>query len=371
MRSIRGTDLRGSRRRRTGMRKLAFLLAAPLLFLLPGAARGAACSPLDCAPSQFTLDHGTLLAFRAQANKPVTVVDLRTGEKRWTLPAGLVAGDLLVHQSSRTLTWYDTSTGQQLGTAGLPDVEYSLGGLSQDGTRAIATRWVHGNTSIAVVSRTSRKVVTVPGVRWQIDALSGNNLFLIHSFQQGGYEIRLLHLGSGRLERKPLKDPHESGRIWGVPFSRLASDDGTYLFTLYIGSNGASMIHELNVRTATARCIDLPGTGDYGSAATWTMQQSRDGRTLWAVNPGYGRVVAIDVLSRKVTTAFRIDLASWNNGTTPASALSPDGTQFALADGETVALLDLSAKKIVQRDPAKKVIALGYAPDGSSLWHFV
>jgi hypothetical protein len=128
------------------------------------------------------------------------------------------------------------------------------------------------------------------------------------------------------------------------------------------------MVHELNLRTATARCIDLPGTGDYGAAATWTMQGSPDGRTLWMVSPGYGRVVGIGVLSRKVTTAFRIDLAYWNNGTTPASALSPDGTQFALADGETVALLDLASKKIVQRDPAKKVIALGYAPDGSNLW---
>jgi hypothetical protein len=352
------------------MKKLALALAAAAL-LLPGAARSAACSPLDCAPSQFTLVHGTLLGFRSQANKPVTVVDLKTGEKRWTLPAGVVGGHFLVHQSGRSLAWYDANTGRAAGTALLPDVEYSLGGVSQDGTRAVATRWFHGNTRIAIVSRTSRKVLTVPGVRWAFDALYGNNVFLIHDFLIGGYEIRLLHAGSGRLERRPLKDPHESGRIWGSPFSRLASNDGTYLFTLYIGSNGGAMVHELNLKTATARCIELPGTGDYGSAATWTMQASPDGGTLWMANPGYGRVVGIDVASRTLTTAFRIDLAYWNNGTTPASALSPDGEQFALADGETVALLDLSSKKIVQRDPAKKVIALGYAPDGSNLWHFV
>ena len=40
------------------MKRLLLLLAAAVL-LLPGAARPAACSPLDCAPSQFVLAHGT------------------------------------------------------------------------------------------------------------------------------------------------------------------------------------------------------------------------------------------------------------------------------------------------------------------------
>jgi hypothetical protein len=352
------------------MKKLALALAAAAL-LLPGAARSAACSPLNCAPSQFTLAHGTLLGFRAEANKPVTVVDLNSGERKWVLPDGLVGANLLVHAAGRTLVWYDATTGARVGTAAMPDVEYSLAGVSQNGTRAVALRFAHGNTKIAVVSHTSTTTLTVPGVQWQVDALRGDNLFLIHYLKTGGYQVRLAHVGRGTLESKPLKDPHESGTIWGQPFSRLSSDDGTFLFTLYVGSNGGAMVHELNLKTASARCIDLPGTGDYASAATWTMQVSPDGKTLWMVSPGYGRVVAIDVASRKVRTSFRIQLVNWNNGTTPASTLSPDGTKIALADGETVALLDLTAKKIVQRDPAKKVIALGYAPDGSNLWHFV
>lgn len=349
---------------------LAFAVVAATL-LLPGAARGAACSPLDCAPSQFTFGHGTLLGFRSQLNKPVTIVDLASGQKRWVLPAGLVGGHLLVHAGERMLTWYDATTGAQIGSAAMPDVEYSLAGVSQDGMRAVALRVAHGNTKVAIVSRTSTRTLTVPGTSWQVDALRSDNLFLIQYLQAGGYRIRLVHVGNGKLEAKPLKDPHESGTIWGSPFSRLSSADGGYVFTLYIGGNGAAMVHELNLKAATARCIDLPGTGNYESAATWTMQLSRDGRTLWMVSPGYGRVVGIDVASRKVTTAFRIDLAYWNNGGPPASALSPDGTQLAIADGETVVLLDLAAKKVVRRDPAKKVVALGYAPDGSRLWHFV
>ncbi len=45
------------------MKYLLPVLAVAAL-VLPGAARTAACSPLDCAPSQFLLGHGTMLAVR-------------------------------------------------------------------------------------------------------------------------------------------------------------------------------------------------------------------------------------------------------------------------------------------------------------------
>ena len=37
------------------------------------------------------------------------------------------------------------------------------------------------------------------------------------------------------------------------------------LFTLYVSGNGAAMVHELNLAKPQARCIDLPGTGDFGA----------------------------------------------------------------------------------------------------------
>jgi len=81
-------------------------------------------------------------------------------------------------------------------------------------------------------------------------------------------------------------------------------NSGRFLFTLYIGQNGGAMIHALDLKTAKARCIDLPGTGDYGAATSWTLQLSKDQRTLWGISPGYGRAVAIDVAQRAVTSAF-------------------------------------------------------------------
>ena len=48
------------------MKRLALVLAA-VAVVLPSAARAAACSPLNCAASQFSLAGGTLLGFRTAA----------------------------------------------------------------------------------------------------------------------------------------------------------------------------------------------------------------------------------------------------------------------------------------------------------------
>jgi hypothetical protein len=347
------------------MKRLAIVLAAAAV-VLPSAARAAACSPLTCAASQFSLSDGSLLGFRARADAPVTVVDLQTGKEKWSLPSGIIAGNLLVHQDGLRLVWYDASRGTtQLDSAAI--AAGSLEGVSQNGTRAVVKQLSPGGTTFTILSpgRQSRAIV-VPGRLWDFDALRGDNLFLIRYLKGGGYQVRLAHVGSRKLEAAPLKDPHESGIIWGSPYSRLPSVDGRYLFTLYIGQNGGAMIHALDLKTAKARCVDLPGTGNYGAATSWTMQLSNNARTLWAVSPGYGRAVSIDIGRRKVSSAFKLELPGWNVGLGTASALSPDGAQIALADQRTVAVLDLTTRKVMRREPGQ-AIALGYAPDGR-LW---
>ncbi len=346
------------------MKRLLLVLVAAAA-LLPGAASGAACSPLNCGASQFLLAGGSLLGYRTAVAKPVTVVDLQTGEATHVLPAGLVAADRLVHQAARTLVWFDAATGARLHSVSL-ERQARLVGVSQDGSRAVVSRLVPAGTEITVVSPRGRRTLRLAGKQWQFDALRGDNMFLIKLVRGGGYQVRLLHVASGRLASKPLKDPHESGTIWGSPYSRLSSADGRFVFTLYLGPNGGAMIHELDLQTATARCIDLPGTGDYGSATSWSLTLAKGGTRLWAISPGYGRAVAIDVRTRMVTAAFRIDLPYWNLAGGTSAALSPDGTRVALADGETVAVLDLGSRKIVQRDRVH-ALALAYAPDGR-LW---
>jgi hypothetical protein len=349
------------------MKRLAIVLAA-VAVVLPSTVHAAACSPLNCAASQFSLAGGSMLGFRTAVDRPVTVVDLQTGKAKWVLPAGMVGDNLLVAtgQDGLSLVWYDASTGTKLGSVKLAHGG-SLEGVSQNGTRAVVKHLTPGGTTFTIVSQSEQRDVAVPGGQWSFDALRGDNLFLIKYLKAGGYQVRLAHVGSRRLEAAPLKDPHESGTIWGSPFSRLSSADGRYLFTLYIGSNGGAMVHELDLKTAKARCIDLPGTGDYGSASSWALVLSKDEHTLWAVSPGYGRVVAIDVATRKATDTFRIQLPSWNLGNGTSAALSPDGRRIAIGDGETVAVVGLTERMITQRDPAH-ALALGYSPDGAMLW---
>ena len=349
------------------MTRLALALIAAAL-LLPGAAAGAACSPLNCAPSQFSLANSQLLGFRTAATAPVTIVDLATGKTRAALPSGVVGGTLLVHQEGTTLTWYDASSGETAGSVELPSVA-RLVGVSQDGRTAVALRLSEdASTTFYLASSAGVREMRVDGRQWDFDALRGDNLFLIKYLGAGGYQVRLLHVASGTLEAKPLKDPHESGTIWGQPYSRLASTDGRYLFTLYIGSNGGSMVHALDLATAKARCIDLPGTGDYLASTAWGLALGRNGQTLWAANPSHGRVVGIDVRTRKVTRAFRINVGYWARGNGTRAALSPDGTRIALADGENVAVVGLRVGKVVTRK-AKAAAALGYSPAGR-LWTF-
>src|SRR5919198_2920920 len=347
------------------MKRLALVLAAATL-LLPSAASAAACSPLNCAPSQFSLAGGSLIGYRTQAEAPVTIADLATGETRWTLPWGFTGGNLLVHQNAYVLNWWDATKGTKVARATLAQGGV-LVGVSQNGSRAVVRRKNVGTEFRIVSPGSPERVVRVGKGNWDFDALFGDNLFLI-KYLRGGYQVRFAHVGSGKLEPNPLKDPHESGTIWGQPYERLASSDGRYLFTLYIGQNGGSMVHELDLKTATARCIDLPGTGNYGAATSWAMLLSKDERTLWTLGPGYGRAIGIDVASRQVLSAFPITLANWNLGFGTRAALAPDGAHVALADGKTVAVVGLAEQKVLERNPGKAT-AVGYSPDGK-LWTF-
>jgi hypothetical protein len=348
------------------MRRVAVLLALAAL-VLPGASRAVGCSPLTCAPSQFLLAHGTLLATRGAADRPLRVLDLRTGATRRRLPAGIVAGGTLVTQHGSRLTWLSLASGRTLRAAFVRRPGFRLAGASQDGRRAVLMHYARKKTTIAVVGAARLQVASLHGLDWSFDALAGANLYLLRQEEDsGGYQVRRYDLAGGRLDPHPLKDPHESATIWGIAFARTASADGRYVFTLYLGSNGAAMVHELDTREATARCIDLPGTGDFGAAMTYGLVASHDGTTLWAVSPGYGRVVAIDVGTHRVRRAFSFLPGTWTQNAGIAT-LARDGTRIAISDAQHVWLVDL-ARGTVTREHAHVALALAFSPDSRRLW---
>jgi WD40 repeat protein len=352
------------------MKRLALISFLVLAAALPGAAPGAGCSPLDCAASGVSVGNGYLAARPGGAHGVAQIVDLRTGEVKWRLPQGMLNGRTLVEQpESQKLVWHDAITGKETGTATIKSAgPFSLVGLSQDGRRSVLVNVSKQESTFAVVSESGEETLTLPGKQWGFDALSGNKLYLL-KYLNSGYEIRLYDLASNQLADKPLKDPKASSTIWGLAWERVASPDGRYLFTLYVGGNGGAMVHQLDLKTSAARCIDLPGTGDFNSTTTWAMELSPNGKTLWAVNPGYGRVVGIDVAKRNVRVAFRFNKTPvYDNGPVSSiSAISPDGSRIALGVAGKLFYVSMAKREVVKGVP-RRAVALGYAPDGTTLW---
>lgn len=354
------------------MKRLALIGFLFLAAALPGAAPGAGCSPLDCAASGVPVGNGYLAARPGGAHGVAQIVDLRTGEVKWRLPQGMLNGRTLVEQSQtdpEQLVWHDAITGKETGSATIQAAgPFSLVGVSQEGNRAVLVNVSKQESTFAVVSQTGEQTFTLPTKNWGFDALSGNKLYLL-KYLNDGYEIRLYDLATGQLAAKPLKDPKASSTIWGLAWERVASPDGRYLFTLYVGGNGGAMVHQLDLKTSAARCIDLPGTGDFNATVTWAMELAPSGKTLWAVNPAYGRVVGIDVGTRKVRTAFRFKKTSlYDNGPTASvSAISPDGSRIAVGTAGKIFYVSMAHKVVVNGVP-HAAVALGYAPDGTTLW---
>jgi hypothetical protein len=217
-------------------------------------------------------------------------------------------------------------------------------------------------------------LLSFPSIRWQFDALRGDNLFLIRNLKTGGYQIRLAHVGSGGLEARlqsaamRIRGPLNAEALAQSHRDIVRRHETLRTTFAMTGGKPVQIVSALDLQSAGA-LHRPPGTGDFLSAASWALTTSADGRTLWAVSPGYGRVVAIDVASREVTTAFGIDRTGWRLGNGVSAVLSPDGTRLALADRASIAVVDVTAHRIVKRD-FLRALALGYSPDGSRLWNW-
>jgi hypothetical protein len=243
---------------------------------------------------------------------------------------------------------------------------FALVGVSQDGSRAVLSRTQRRSTTFVILSHGGERRVVLGTQRgWQFDALSGTKLYLLQG-QRNGYTVRLYDLATNRLAAQPLKDAKESALISGVPWVRQSSADGRYLFTVYIAGSGAAMVHELDVRAGTARCIDLPGDGNFASAASYALVSDPDRRTLWAVSPGYGKVVSIDIAAARVKDAF--GFVGWPSGSPVGSvaALSPDGERIAVSTAGKLWFVGLAQRRADMQ--ARVALALGFSPDGRKLW---
>jgi hypothetical protein len=99
---------------------------------------------------------------------------------------------------------------------------------------------------------------------------------------------------------------------------------------------------------------------------TWALVPDADGSTVWAVSPGYGRVVGVDVAAHVVREHYAFQGADWT-ASPGLAAMAPDGKHIAFSDGDHVWLAIPALSRVVA-EPAHTALALGFAPDQSALW---
>jgi hypothetical protein len=336
-----------------------------LVGLLPSAASGAACPPLQCGPAATSVVDGRLLAVSGGDGKPTSIYDLADGTLRVTVAGAVLSADgrRAVGQEGRILSTYDLAGGRIVARSPVAE-GWTLTGLSADGRRAVLFRSSRSTTHVAIGGSAARSLA-LRG-RFGFDGLLGRRLYLVQ-YMPNGYLVRVADAVTGRLEPEALKDADEPALIQGQAWSRLASRDGRYLFTLYVTGNGEAMIHELDMRAGRAWCVDLPGTGDYLKAGSYALALSRDGRRLFAASGAHGTIATIDVERHGVVRVAHVPAESLSEPALSSASLSRDGRTFAFAVNQTVWVYDLERRTLMRkaRLPVSGVVA--YSPAGR-LW---
>ena len=344
----------------------AFPFVLLLAVLLPAAASGAACPPLQCGPEATTVAGGQTLA--VDVGNSTYLYNLSTGKQRALLSQAVLAPDgrRAVAQIDRTLLTYDLATGRVVSRTRIPD-GWTLAGASRDAARTVLFATPGSSTRVAIRSSAGQETLVLPG-KFDFDGLLGSKLYLIQ-YAQTGYLVRVADLATGKLLPDPLKDADEPALILGQAWSRVASPDGRYLFTVYITGGGTAMIHELDMRDGKAWCIDLPGSGDYNAAGSYAIALSRDGKRLYAAGGAYGTVVTVDVAAHSVAhVSHYTAIKPQNTQSLPSATLSPDGKTLAFSNAGAVRVFDLGSDRVTQKTQLPPDAVLAYAPSGKLVY---
>ena len=159
----------------------------------------------------------------------------------------------------------------------------------------VNTRFVVIDTRTLAPLRTIRLAGT-----YAFDAVSrdGRRLFVLQypgGVQSGvRYVVRSVDLRSGKLEPGAIVDKTEPDeQMSGIALTRAWSRDGAWAYTLYNGGTSHAFVHALNTRSRTARCIDLPWSGDSQSILDGAALSVR-GTALMLSNAGGATLARID-----------------------------------------------------------------------------
>ena len=204
------------------------------------------------------------------------------------------------------------------GKLGIPLITFSgtVEGTWANGRRLVLSTSIYDDPSstrfVALDARTlaTRRTITLTGA-FAFDALSpdGKRLY-VTQFPNGyngpiRYVVRSLSLATGRLEPGAIVDKTEPGeRMAGIPMSRGWSPDGASAYTLYNGLDSHAFVHALDTVNRSARCIDLPWSGDAQSGLEHTrMTVTKDGMLVLSER-------GVGVLARIDTRTFEVEVVN-------------------------------------------------------------
>lgn len=299
--------------------------------------------------------------------------DTAAQRARFILPSGLRSADGKQYWAAyptggiTVLHSFDLTDGSIRDTLGM-DGKWDLGAISATGKwlalKRVATAgelaaWTRANTwhtTVAVIDTESLKLTRTIALdgNFDVDALDakGSALYLIQhlpAIKPDHYQVRRYNLALGELQEGALVDKRNiDEEMAGYPWDAVASADGQWLFTLYVGMRDAhAFIHALNVQEGYSWCIDLPsGSGDPAVLEHYALALAPDGHTVYASNAALGVVAIADVMNigEPRVVRFASGFADSDATDTPvrSSIVAPDGKRVFMSDAGTVWQYDVA-----------------------------
>jgi len=365
----------------------------------------AGCGRADFGPAPQSGDYRLYAATSTQTAELVNVIDTRSHSVVRTLPSGTPSPDWthLYAVSNRTLFDLDPQTGASRHSLRLPGpfllppatISGLPGGLSQDGERLVLqafddnTSGPPTGTHFLVVDTSYKaavKRIDMPGY-FQFDAVSndGKRIYLIEYLSSTNYRVRVVDVGSGRLDPQVVVDKSDGiAAMTGLRLSGVPSRDGHWLYSIYIREHQGAFIHALNLDGNIAICIDLPGPGYAASedGFRWSLALNADGSRLYAANGATGVVAELDTSSGapNLTRTGNIDtphpsartlvpdVEAKGFGATGA-VLSPDDKTLVMSGSTGVVWVDTASLRATGRQLAGWTVwSLAMSPNGNDLY---
>ena len=353
------------------MRRLLPLLVL-VLIPLPPAALADGCPPSSCGISSSARPGSSLVFVRLGGQQgSLQAYDVRTGARRFSLPAGMLSADGSTFVSSAapqltrtTVVRYDARTGKLVRGWSLRG-RWNAVAVTASGRHDALARYGRREISLRVAGRRA-----VLPASFDVEALSpdGRKVFLVH-WKRSGYDLQQLDLATHRLAATRLDDPEE--KMSGTAVNAVATRDGHWLLTLYSKPDGHSFVHALDLRSGLAHCIDLTLTGDFFALGSTALALAPGDRTLYLANPYLGRLTTVDLAKLEVTRVVRFVGLSADNVNAligPSAAVTPNGRMLAFTGQRSAWLYDTAYGVVRQPTSVRtSITGVGFMPNGRRL----